>query len=474
VLEKFKRTKIVATVGPASSSEKILSELITAGVNTFRLNFSHGTHEEHGQIIDLIQRVRQNFKQPVAILQDLSGPKIRVGMINNSPLKLEVGEVIIFNTDLKVSKKNELPVTYKRFSHDVKTGTHLLLADGKITLKIEKIEHPRVYCKVIIGGELASKKGINYPEGSFTLPALTQKDLKDLQFGLKKGIDYVALSFVRHADDIKRVRKKIKTEGKAVPIIAKIEKHEAVSNLEQILPAVEGVMVARGDLGVEIPSEQVPFIQKQIIRLAAQFGKPVITATQMLLSMVDSPQPTRAETTDIANAIWDGTDAVMLSEETAIGKYPVQAVQMMSKIALEAEKNYPFNEIAFKVDADKKNQIPHSISESAVHLAKDLDAKVIICPTTSGLTANLISRFRSKAIIFALTPHHDVYYRLSLMWNVIPFHFPLFKDPKKMIENALREASSENILQKGDAYVITAGFPFGEGVPTNLINAGIY
>lgn len=474
MLENFKRTKIVATVGPASSSEKKLNELIEAGVNTFRLNFSHGTHEEHGQIIDLIHNIRQKLKKPTAILQDLSGPKIRIGIIEDSPLKLEVGEVLVLNTKLKTSKKHEVPVTYQRFTEDVKTGTHLLLADGKVTLKIEKIVPPRVYCKVIVGGELSSKKGINYPEGSFTMSALTTKDLVDLLYGLKKGVDYIALSFVRHADDINQVRRKFKAAGRRVPIIAKIEKHEAIRNLEQILPVVEGVMVARGDLGVEIPSEQVPYIQKKIIRLATQYGKPVITATQMLLSMVDSPRPTRAETTDIANAIWDGTDAVMLSEETAVGKYPVEAVQMMSKIAIEAEKNYPHNEIRFKLDSDKKYPIPDSISESAVHLAKELDAKVIICPTTSGLTANLISRFRPKAVIFALTPHHEVFYQLSLMWNVIPFYFPLFRDPKKMIENALREASRQNLLEKGDAYVVTAGFPFGEGVPTNLIKAGIY
>ncbi len=471
---KYKRTKIVATLGPATSSKEKINQLIKSGVNVFRLNFSHGTHEEHGKLIQLIKAARERLKQPVGILQDLSGPKIRIGEITDPPLELNVDDQVILNTRLKKSKNNEIPLSYSRFANDVKTGDRLLLADGNIDLKITEVSPPKVFCKVVVGGSLTSKKGVNYPSGSFDVPALTKKDISDLKFGLGNGVDMVALSFVKTVDDIQKVKKVFKSTKRSVPIIAKIEKHEAIHNFIDILNEVDGIMVARGDLGLEIPSEQVPMVQKKLIKLANVHGKPVITATQMLLSMVKSPRPTRAEITDVANAILDGTDAVMLSEETAMGDYPVKAVQVMSRIALEIEENFPYYHSFLKDRVGENEDIPQAISKSAASLAKELNAKLIICPTTSGFTARMIARFRPKAPIYALTPDPDTYYQLVLMWNVIPCIFPLEKQTAKLIQNSLEKADKEKLIRRGDAYVITAGFPFGKGIPTNLIKAGTY
>ena len=471
---KYKRTKIVATLGPATSSPQKIQQLIKAGVNVFRLNFSHGNREGHGKLIQLIHKIRKNLKQPVGILQDLSGPKIRIGIIADPPLELKVGDELILNTRIKRSKNNEIPMNYSGFTDDVKIGEHLLLADGNINLIIKKIVSPRVFCKVVVGGSLTSKKGINYPGGSFNIPALTKKDIDDLKFGLSHGVDMVALSFVKTAADIQKIKNVFKSVKRSVPIIAKIEKHEALRNFLNILEVVDGIMVARGDLGLEIPSEQVPMVQKKLIKLANIHGKPVITATQMLLSMVKSPRPTRAEITDVANAILDGTDAVMLSEETAIGDYPAKAVEVMSRIAVETEKNFPYYNSIFNKNEGSEKDISQAISENAANLAKELKAKLIICPTTSGFTARMISRFRPRTIIYALTPDPAVYNQLVLMWNTIPRVFPLEKQTSKLIENALKKASKEKLIKKGDTYVITAGFPFGTGVPTNLIKAGIF
>jgi pyruvate kinase len=471
---KYKRTKIVATLGPATSSEEQIRQLIKAGVNVFRLNFSHGTHQNHRKLIRLIKKIRNNLKVPVAILQDLSGPKIRIGFIAESHLELSAGDELILNPKIKRSKGKEIPVNYPGFAEDVKVKDHLLLADGSIELVIKRIVSHRVICKVIVGGSLSSGKGINYPGGSFNIPALTKKDIMDLKFGLSNGVDMVALSFVKTVEDIQKLRKTFKSVEKTVPVIAKIEKHEAIKNFLKILDAVDGIMVARGDLGLEIPSEQVPMVQKKLIRLANIHGKPVITATQMLLSMVNSPRPTRAEITDVANAILDGTDAVMLSEETAIGNYPTKSVEVMSRIALETEKNFPYYNHIFENQYDNKQDIPQAISRGAARLAQELDANLIICPTMSGFTARMISRLRPRTPIYALTPNTDTYHQLVLMWNVIPQIFPMAKLTSRLIRNAVDKAHKDKRLRKGDDYVITAGFPFGEGVRTNLIKAGVF
>lgn len=469
----YKRTKIVATLGPATSSADKISRLIKSGVNVFRLNFSHGTHKEHGKLIELIKKIREDLKQPVAILQDLSGPKIRVGNISNPPLNLHPGDEVVLNTKIKKSKGNEIPLNYSGFAKDVKAGAHLLLADGNIDLKITNAAPPKVFCKVIVGGKLTSKKGVNYPGGSFNISSLTKKDKADLKFGLHSGIDMIALSFVKTVKDIQHVKKMFKSFKKSVPVIAKIEKHEAIRNFLEILNEVDAIMIARGDLGLEIPSEQVPMVQKKLIHLANIHGKPVITATQMLLSMVQSPRPTRAEITDVANAILDGTDAIMLSEETAVGDFPVKAVEVMRRIAVETEKNFPYSHLVSGAPEDNPD-IPQAISKSAANLAEALNARLIICPTTRGFTARMISRLRPKAPILALTPSIEIYHQLVLIWNVIPHVFPLEKQTSKLIQNSLEIANRKKLIKKGDTYVITAGFPFGKGEPTNLIKAGVF
>lgn len=471
-MHTHKRTKIVATLGPSTSTPEMIGKLIDAGVNAFRLNFSHGTHESHAQLIGWIKEKRQALGKPVAILQDLSGPKIRIGKISDPPLELKSGDEVILNTSITASAGNAIPVTYQNFAEDVEEGHHLLLADGALELKILRVQPPRVMCSVITGGPLTSNKGINYPEGSFSLPAITAKDQDDLRFGLEHDVDYVALSFIKTAEDVETAREICREAGKEVRLIAKIEKHEAIKNFFEILQSVDGVMVARGDLGVEIPLEKVPLVQKKIIRLANLAGKPVITATQMLLSMVDHPRPTRAEASDITNAILDGTDAIMLSEETAGGQYPLQAVETMRRIALETEHSFPFYNPLIREGDIAELDIAKAISNSATSLARHLKAEVLLCPTSSGFTARMMARFRPKAYILALTPNWKTYYEMALYWGVLPRIFEHETEVDKLLVHAIEFGKREKLLHKRDRYVITAGFPFGMGGSTNLIQAG--
>ncbi len=470
------RTKIVATLGPASDNEDTIRQLIEAGVSAFRLNFSHGTHTTHARTIRRIKKIREAMKVPVAILQDLSGPKIRVGDLTTGPIQLKEGETVILNASLSRSDGDEIPVTYNGFAEDVRKGGRLLLADGALELKIQKVEPPRVYCKVIVGGTLSSRKGINYPEGSFSLPAVTEKDKDDLRFGLKHGVDAVALSFVRTQEDIKTARELCAEMGKSVLLFAKIEKHEAVRNFLDILQEVDGVMVARGDLGVEIPLEEVPIVQKRIIHMCNLHGKPVITATQMLLSMVHAPRPTRAEVTDVANAILDGTDAIMLSDETAMGQYPIKAVQTMKQIARFTERNFKsyYRQDTWNMAITEGRRIPESISQNVAELSEEINANVIICPTTSGFTARMISRKRPNAHVLALTPIKKNVYLLAFLWGVIPEYLPYRKHTRTLFKTALHIAHQKGLLDEGDSYVITAGYPFGTGKTTNLIKAGVF
>lgn len=467
-----KKTKIVATLGPATASPAMIEKLIEAGVNVFRLNFSHGDHEGHEQMITWIKEKRKEMNKPIAILQDLSGPKIRIGKVPDGPIELKEGDEIILHTGIETQTGNKFPVTHAGFAQDVVVGHHLLLADGRLELQIDRIDSPKVYCTVLDGGMLSSGKGINYPDGTFDVPAVTEKDKRDLAFGLKHDVDYVALSFVKAAADVRVAREICQQAGKDVALIAKIEKHEAISNFMEILHNVDGVMVARGDLGVEIPLEQVPMVQKKIIKLANEHGKPVITATQMLLSMVEEPRPTRAEVTDISTAILDGSDAIMLSEETSVGKDPELAVKTMTRIAQETEKNLAFAYPMQAMPDGPAMDIARAIARSAVTLAENLNARFLICPSSSGFTARMISRFRPNAIIMALTPNTQAYYRLALLWGVVPRMLAEEKDMTQLMQEAIEIARNERFAQDGDTYVITAGFPFGEGGPTNLIKAG--
>jgi len=470
-----KKTKIVATVGPASQSPDILRELILAGVNVFRLNFSHGDYISHLQTIHHIKQLRDELEKPVAILQDLSGPKIRVGIIDPEPLVLRSGDHLILDASLTgASRANRVGINYSDFARDVYAGARLLLADGALELEVVRVKPPEVHCRVIIGGELYSHKGVNFPSGSFNIPALTEKDERDLHFGLENGVDLVALSFVRSAADLGKVKNIIRQFGHSVPLIAKIEKHEAVDNLPEIIQAADGIMVARGDLGVEIEIERVPIVQKQIILLANKAGKPVITATQMLRSMVDSPRPTRAEVTDIANAILDGSDAIMLSEETAVGKYPVKAVETMVNVARQAEGIYEYYKDYQSAMGETGRELTTSLAHSATILARDLNAGLILAATRSGYTAQCIAKFRPRSYILALTPDKQVYYQLALVWGVKPVIYPLQKELKQLFVSALNIAVEHQMIREGERYVFVSGFPLGKPGSINQITAGQY
>src|SRR5947207_14780897 len=394
----MRRTKIVCTIGPASDTEEMIAKLIAAGMNVARLNFSHGTTEYQRELVRKVKRVRKALNKPVAILQDLQGPKIRIGNIKDRIVELKPGREFILTSENVPGDEHRASVSLKTLPHEVSKGHSILLADGNIELRIEKIEPPYIHCRVIVGGQLSSHKGINLPGSELHVDSITKKDRKDIIVGVEEGVDAVALSFVRSAADISAARRAIKEAGGDVPIIAKIEKHEAVDNIDGIVAAAQAIMVARGDLGVEIDLEKVPLVQKTIINKCNALGKPVITATQMLVRMVDNPRPTRAEATDVANAILDGTDAVMLSEETAAGKYPIEAVMIMDRIARSAESTLDalkFENIASLTSTGD------AISRSSYFIAKEIDAAAIITPTWSGSTACRVARFRPKQPIIA-------------------------------------------------------------------------
>jgi pyruvate kinase len=470
----FKRTKIVATVGPASRKPGILEELCHAGVNVFRLNFSHGTHQSHLENIDNIKALRKKLDLPVAILQDLTGPKIRIGEISQEPLELNVNDEIILDSSLKEqSSRNRVGINHKNFAEDVFPGARLLLADGDLELKVAQVQPPQVRCKVIIGGSLFSHKGVNFPTGTFQLPALTEKDKKDLEFGIKNGVDMVALSFVRNAADIEGAREILRKYDYSIPVIAKIEKHEAIENIAEIMEASDAIMLARGDLGVEIDIERIPLVQKKIISLANRAGKPVITATQMLKSMVKAPRPTRAEVTDVANAILDGSDAIMLSEESAVGDYPERSVAMMKKIALNIENDYW--EFRQKKEFEPEElTFTESVAYSAVVLSESVKARLIIAVTRSGYTARILAKFRPRSIIMALTPSEEVRNQLAMVWGVFSVRYDLQKDLKKLLRDAMEIADKSGLIQKGDAYVFTSGYPLAEPGSINQVTTGVY
>jgi len=474
-LDIQKRTKIIATLGPATASKEKIWELVSAGVNAFRLNFSHGTYDEHRKFVAWIKEIREELSVPVGIMQDLGGPKIRVGEISNPPLRLETGDEIVFDTTVEKSNGKIIPVTYKGFPNDVIAGHHLFLADGAIELEIKEIQPPRVVCRVLNGGLLTSKKGINYPGGSFRVPSVTEKDIRDLQVGLECGVDFVAVSFVRSAADLELVREKCMEYGRIVPLIVKIEKHEAIENLDEITAAADGLIVARGDLGVEIAFEKVPSAKRRIIRVANLYGKPVIIATQMLASMLRAPRPTRAEVSDIANSILAGADALLLSDETAVGQFPVEAIRTIVKIAVEVETHYPFGCDFPESDILDDMIISTEIAKNAADVANALDAPIIICPTSSGFTARMLSRFRPEALIYALTSADSVYYFAGLIWGVVPRKIAKIEQfDEELMHTALQMTHDDGLLGDGDYYVVTAGFPFGESERTNMMQAGIF
>ena len=466
-----RRTKIVATLGPATQSKEVIRQLIQAGVSTFRLNFSHGTHEYHHQGISLIRQTAFELNQPVGILQDLQGPKIRLGVFKSGFITLNPGDPYII-TSRKVECTQEVGyVSYEYLADEVPEQSRILLDDGRVEMLVEKVDRANrdLYCRVVVGGPLSSNKGVNFPGVYLSVKAMTDKDKEDLMFGLRQKVDWVALSFVRNPQDILEIKDLIASTGNSTPVIAKIEKHEAIEEMEAILSLCNGVMVARGDLGVELPAEDVPILQKRLINTANQLGIPVITATQMLDSMANNPRPTRAEVSDVANAIIDGTDAVMLSNETAVGKYPVEAVATMARIAERIEQE----NISIQRQKKPRQSIPNAISAAVSQIAQELNAAAIMTLTKTGSTARNVSKFRPQTPILAVTPHREVAQQLQLVWGVNPLMVLDLPSTSQTFQAALNVAQEKELLFGGDLVVMTAGTLLGVAGSTDLIKVEI-
>lgn len=468
------RTKIVATIGPATNQPEVLKALIEAGATTLRLNFSHGTHAEHQRCVRLIRQTAFELNQPVGILQDLQGPKIRLGRFETGSVVVNKGDSFTLTSRPIVGTQFISCVTYDLLAEEVPAGSRILLDDGRVEMRVEEVDRvaKELHCRVVVAGVLSDNKGVNFPGVYLSIKALTDKDRQDLMFGLDQGVDWVALSFVRNPQDVLEIKDIISSAGKQVPVIAKIEKHEAIDQMEAVLALCDGVMVARGDLGVELPAEDVPILQKRLIATANRLGIPVITATQMLDSMVSNPRPTRAEVSDVANAILDGTDAVMLSNETAVGKYPVEAVATMARIATRIEQEQALAAIppSYK---DPKRSVPNAISQAVSQIAEQLGASAIMTLTKTGSTARNVSKFRPQIPILAVTPHVDVARQLQLVWGVKPLLVLDLPSTGQTFQSALNVAQEKQLLFEGDLVVMTAGTLQGVAGSTDLIKVEV-
>lgn len=472
----MKRTKIICTMGPNTDDEEMMRKLAKAGMDIGRFNFSHGDHEEQKTRMDLLKKVRKELKLPIAILLDTKGPEIRTGILEGGQkVYLEEGSQFTLTTEQIEGNNTRCSQTYKDLPKDVKAGDTILIDDGLIQLTVEEITDTDVVCRVVNGGELGQKKGINVPNVEVKLPAITEQDKNDILFGIEQGIDFIAASFVRNAEAIKEIKELLRANGgERIDVIAKIENAEGVHNIDKIIKAADGVMVARGDLGVEIPAHEVPHIQKMIIRKCNESYKPVITATQMLDSMMRAPRPTRAEVTDVANAIYDGTDAIMLSGETAMGKYPEQAVQMMVKIA-ECTEPYMTHKRFLDYRALRGNKnVSSAVGVAAVQTTENLGADCIVTPTISGQTARLISNFRPKVPIYAVSPNEWARRKMQIYWGVTSVAGYEEDSTENIISHAMYIVRRENLVKKGDIVVFTAGDPAtnmvnGEGAVTNIM-----
>lgn len=473
----IRRAKIVCTIGPASNSPRMIEKLIRGGMDVARLNFSHGTQEGHERVIRHVRGLSRRLKKVVTILQDLQGRKIRTGLLKEGRVVLESGNRFILTGRRVIGTSEIVSTTYPAMAKDVKRGDRILLDDGLISLRVNKVKGVDIICEVINGGVLTDRKGINLPGIKISISSITEKDIEDLIFGIEHGVDYVAVSFVRSERDVKLVKDIIKEKlapvsskqgGVFIPVIAKLEKPEAIENLEKIMDEADGVMVARGDLGVEMPPEAVPVIQKTIINMANKKGKPVITATQMLESMIDNPRPTRAEASDVANAIFDGTDAVMLSGETASGEYPLESLEMMSKIISAAEDG-SFYRYSTDERRSKIYTFPDAVSSAAVHAAHEIGAKLIVVFTQSGSTALLVSKQRPSMPVIAYTPYENIMQRLKLYWGVMPKTMGLIKNTDDLIKEMNRDLVSDRLAKRGDSVVIVMGMPISRKGVTNMM-----
>ncbi len=462
MINNIKKTKIVCTLGPASENEETLRELIKNGLNVCRLNFSHGSHEEHKGRMDLVKKLREELNMPTAILLDTKGPEIRTGKFDVPEVFLEEGQTFTITMKDVIGDKERCTVSYKGLANDVKPGDTILIDDGLVGLTVKEVNNDDIVCEVQNSGIVKNHKGVNVPGVKVNLPAITEKDRSDIEFGIEQGIDFIAASFVRKVSDVLAIRE-ILEENNAdhIKIISKIENQEGVENLDEIIEVSDGIMVARGDLGVEIPTEEIPVVQKLMIKKCNEAGKPVITATQMLDSMIRNPRPTRAEVTDVANAIYDGTDAIMLSGETAAGKYPVEAVKTMATIAKRAEETMRNR----RDKINKSKNVTDAISYATCTTAMDLEAKAILSSTASGHTARMVSKFRPDCPIVATTSNESVRRQLALTWGVLPLMREKSANIDQVIVNSIEAAKTSNYVSKDDVVVITAG----GGETTNLI-----
>jgi pyruvate kinase len=467
----FRRNKIVATVGPTSCSKEMLLALMEAGADVFRLNFSHGQHDALTETVALIRQISRNRRRAVAILGDLQGPKIRTGMMRDDVMTLTSGESVVITTADVLGEDGVIPTTYNALPQDVSDGDRILLDDGLLELQVEKIRGEQVHCRVLVGGQLKNRKGMNLPGVAVSAPALTEKDLADLEFCIEQELDYLALSFVRTAAEVIELKKLLAQRGVSIQVIAKIEKPEAVEAFTEILAAADGIMVARGDLGVEINSEKVPLIQKRIIRQCNLAGKPVITATQMLESMVNNPRPTRAETSDVANAILDGTDAVMLSAETASGDYPCEAVEMMVRVAVDVERDPQLKEQFFHplLETCGTRSLTEAIGQAACRVAENVGAAAILAFTQTGSTAALVAKYRPPMPVYAVTPTLAVRRRMALYAGVRSIRVDIEGDTEAQIRSVDAAVIDAGVLNKGDIVVITMGSPLSDSGTTNLL-----
>jgi pyruvate kinase len=470
---KSKHTKIVATIGPASNDPDKIRAMIRAGMDVARINFSHGEYDTHANAIATIRRIADEENVVVAILCDIQGPKIRIGRIANEPLLLREGDPITLTLDEVPGENRIISLPHPEFVQDITPGTMLLLDDGNLQFMVKETTPRSLICEVVIGGQLKSRKGVSAPNARLTLSAITEKDKGDIEFALKQNTDYIAMSFVRSADDIRQLRWMINFFGGDAAIIAKIEMREALENIESIIEVSDGIMVARGDLGVETPAEKVPYEQKRIIRLCNQSGKPVITATQMLESMTKNPRPTRAEASDVYNAILDGTDAIMLSAESASGDFPVRAVEVMANIAQTAEAHIWDNRTRFAhfdtTNAVGVEAISNLIGEATFHISEALKPAAIVTTTLSGYTARRVAKERPQTPILCMTPNQITYRRMALVWGILPLLVTEFTTVDEMIGVTIRGGHDAGLLQRGDIVIIIAGVPFGIAGQTNLL-----
>lgn len=470
----MRKTKIVCTLGPATDDENILRQLMLEGMDVARFNFSHSTHADHESRLEMIKKLRKETGKYVAALLDTKGPEVRVKLFKEGKVTINNGDKFTLTTRDVEGTKDIVSVTYEKLPEDVEKGTIILIDDGLIRLEVEEINDTDIICNVIVGGVISDRKGVNIPNVDLKMQYISQKDKEDILFGIKHGYDFIAASFVRSASDVLQIRRLLdENNGHNINIISKIENIQGVNNIDEIIQVSDGIMVARGDMGVEIPAEEVPAIQKMIIKKVYNAGKQVITATQMLDSMMKNPVPTRAEVADVANAIYDGTSAIMLSGETAAGKYPIESVRMMTKIAVKTEEDIDYKKRFFNLERMANPDVTDAISHATVTTAHDLNAKAIITVTKSGRTARMISRYRSACDVIACTTNERVCRQMNMSWGVTPVMVDEQKDTFKLFEHAIEECKKKDYVKKNDLLVITAGVPLGTSGTTNMLKVQV-